>query len=160
MKAAVLESRKDHSQIHGQGEFLGLLEGWVRDGDAGGSSVSVRAWGQSHCSAGNFPLLGSAMVPARMGTRGWLVSRAMLGGGTASPWISLDFSSILGGTESPESPGLTVPSCLGVSGRARRALPALCAAERSHRAAPAAGAVAAPALLLRVSLVAQDEGGM
>lgn len=88
VKAAVAESRNDHLQIHGVGEFLWLLKKWIHDGDVGGSSVSVHGCGVSG-SAGNFPLLDFAMVPAWMGTQGWIVSRATLEGGRASPWISL-----------------------------------------------------------------------
>lgn len=62
-----------------------MLEEEIHDGDAGGSPVSVHGCRRSHCSAGNFPLLGSA----RTGTRGQVVSRAVLRGGRASPWMSL-----------------------------------------------------------------------
>lgn len=89
VKAAVTESRNFHLQIHGVGEFLWLLKEWIHDGSAGGSSVSVHGCGLSSCSAGNFPLLNFAMVPARMGRQGWIVSRATLESGRASPWISL-----------------------------------------------------------------------
>lgn len=58
-------------------------------------------------------------------------------------------SSVLGGTESPKSPGLAVSTYLGISGQAREALAALCVGGRSHhsrRAAPAVGGYSLTAL--------------
>lgn len=103
---------------------LGLCHGSSQDGNTGLESV------QSHTGRWqSIPLDFPARDPLAEGFSGC--------------------SSILGGTESPRSPGLAVPTCLGVSGRVRGSLAALCGGGRSHpaqRAGPAAGSCSSSCL--------------
>lgn len=141
-----------------------MLEEWIHDGDAGGSSVSVPL----QCR--EFSTLGFCHGSSQDGHTGLDCVQSHTQGWQSIP---LDFPardplaegfsechSILGGTESPKSSGLAVPTCLGVSGQARGALTALRSCGRSHpahRAAPAAGVYSSCLTPLFVSLVVQDE---